>query len=160
MTRTRVLLAWLAAVLSIECGAASPPVTVAKPVVYQYAFVAPAGDHRAGEWLTLVWKATPTTQRADAPPHARLCVALAGPYDTVESLKRQASDARTCPVTGPGVVVATATLDADPVRPDDVTGDLVLPASLAPGFYNVINVIVMAPGNSMSGAGIIRIVAP
>lgn len=160
MTRCRVLVASLAAVLSTACGAASTPLTVAKPIVYQYAFVTPTGDHRAGEWLTLVWKATPTQQRADAPPHARLCVALAGPYETVEALKRQATDARTCPVTAPGVIVATATLDADPRRPDDVTQDLVLPASLAPGFYNVINVDVTAPGNSMSGAGIIRIVAP
>ncbi len=160
--RAIALLALLLSGCTAAPGSPTPP-AAAKPLVYTYVFASPSGVHRPGEWLSLTWKATPTTEHADAPPRARLCVALAGPYPSVEELKRDPIPSRTCPVTGGRVVVTSATTEADPARPGDITQDLVVPASLALGYYQVISVHVFGPAepaNVASGARIIRIVAP
>ncbi len=153
-----------ASVLGLVLGAACSTVAPStKPTVFTYNLIGITGDRHPGEHLTIVWRATATAERADAPPPVRLCLGLAGPYATVEQLKATPVTAVTCPVGGAQVVATSVTTDANPAKADDVSQELVVPSSLAPGYYQFISVRVFGsgnPGNSSSGAGIIRVVAP
>lgn len=150
----------LGLLLGVACATAVPSL---KPTVFTYNLVGVTGDHHPGERLVVVWKATATAERADAPPPVRLCLALAGPYATVEEAKATPFATGSCPVGGAQVVARSVMTDADPAKSEDVTQELVAPASLAPGYYQFIGVRVSGTGkptSAASGAGIVRIVSP
>ena len=57
------------------------------------------------------------------------------------------------------LVFATDALVADATRGTDLVQELRLPADLAPGYYNIVQVSAYDDGNAMSGAGIMHVVA-
>jgi hypothetical protein len=131
------------------------------PVVFTYNAVMPDGDHRGGERVAMTWKATPTPKRMEAPERVTVCVGLAGPYDTAEQAKVPHKHDQNCPVNGERLVFASGVAFADAGAPKDLTQELVIPAGLAPGYYQVIGVRVIGwplPWDAVSSSGIIRIV--
>lgn len=149
-----------AAIASAACGPAAPPAT---HTVYQYALGGPTIEYHPGDTLPLVWKGTPQVVTGVASDErARLCVAIVGPYSDVAGLKASHTTARACPITGPGVAAASDVALADLLVGTAVDQTLVLPKTLAPGFYEVQSVVAYGAtetGNSMSSAGILRVVA-
>ena len=128
---------------------------------YQYALAYPTEDVHAGEVRTLVWKATQAAWSAQQPPPLRLCFALMGAYANVQDLKasNQTPSRPSCPITAANAVFASDALVADAMSGTDLVQELRLPADLAPGYYNIVQVSAYDDGNAMSGAGIMHVVA-
>jgi hypothetical protein len=150
------------AVLAASC--ASAPATT--HTEYRYSLAAPTEAFRPGQSLPLTWKASAEVVLGAAPSapftRARVCVALAGPYPSVEDLKSQKPAASTCPIGVPGIVMASGVVDADITRGTPIDQSLSLPASLAPGFYNLLSVFAYESGShggAMSAASVIRVIA-
>jgi hypothetical protein len=63
----------------------------------------------------------------------------------------------------PRTIVASDLADADPAIGRPIDQSLMLPTSLAPGFYSLISVFAYGSGTqggAMSSAGIVRVTAP
>ncbi len=152
-------LSFSAAVLAAAC--ASDPVV--KHTEYRYSLPGPTGDYRPGQVVPLTWRPSAEVVAGEAPRlTARVCVAVAGPYATVEELKSSTITAKTCPIAVPGTVVASGVTEADIAHGTPIDQSLTLPASLAPGFYNVLSLFAYESGNhggSTSSAGTIRVIA-
>ncbi len=73
---------------------------------------------------------------------------ITSPDATVEQLKATPVTAVTGPVGGAQVVATSVTTDANPAKADDVSQELVVPSSLAPGYYQFISVRVSGSGKS------------
>lgn len=148
------------AFVAIACAPWAPPTMHTE---YQYSLARLPDSVAPGDTIQLEWKATardvPGTRPTEAV--ARVCVALTGPYDDVAGAKASARDPRTCPVTVPGTVASTGAMQVDLLLGTPALQTLVVPTTLAPGFYNVWNVLAYGSsdnGNSTSGAGIIQVV--
>ena len=163
-------LALLSALLAAACTTSDSSVT---RTMYEYSLAATAEDVRPGQSLLLTWRASPRLVRSEVPaetgwvaaPKGWLCAALAGPYPSVDALKSSNFETRTCPIQVAGMVLATDAAEADLVAGRPVTQNLNLPASIAPGFYQLLSVSTYtSPGTRSSGGGttstsrIIRIV--
>jgi hypothetical protein len=148
-----------AAVLVAACTS-TPVVTHTE---YRYSLTAPTGDLRPGQAVPLTWKAKAEVVQGEAPRlTARVCVAIAGPYASVEELKTSAPAASTCPVAAPRTVVASAVAVADIAVGTPIDQSLMLPTTLPPGFYNLLSVFAYESGNhggAISSAGILRVIA-
>lgn len=107
------------------------------------------GPWRPGDTVDLGWIVGTTVLPTDDPPRSRVLTAeLQGPYASVEALK--------------GGAAATTTLAAPPLTTDDhnpaaPTSHITLPASFAPGFYNMVFAIDYGQGNSFSGASVLQL---
>ena len=137
---------------------------MATHTVYQYSLAGPTGDFQPGVMLPLVWKATPrlVSGAASFEEKARLCVALAGPYNDVGDLKSSYAPVRACPIAIAGLIIASDVSLADLLIGTPVDQSLVLPATLAPGYYNLISVMeygTTGTAQAMSAAGIVHVVA-
>ena len=157
--RTPLLLTFVALAV-ISCSTRVETVTTFH-AQYQYALAYPTEDVHAGEVRSLVWKATQAAWSAQQPPPLRLCFALMGAYANVQDLKtsNQTSSRPSCPISGRNVVFASDALVADATSGTDLIQELRLPADLAPGYYNIVQVSAYDDGNAMSGAGIMHVVA-
>jgi hypothetical protein len=148
-----------AAVLAAACTTA-PVVTHTE---YRFRLEAPTGDLRPGQAVPLTWKATPEVVPGEAPRlTARVCVAVAGPYASVEELKAANTQGSPCPISAPRMVVASEVAVADIARGTPIDQPLTLPGSLAPGLYNLLSVFAYESGNqagAISSAGILRVIA-
>lgn len=157
----RIVLPLIAIIVAISCTSA-PLVT---HTVYRYSIAGPTSDFRPGDTVPLIWKGTP--QLVQAPPSgekARVCVALVGPYSDVTALKASHTPANTCPVNVRGTILASDIAVIDLVIGAPVDQSLVLPRTLAPGYYDLISVMAYGTaaadtGNSSSAAGIVHVVA-
>lgn len=147
-------------VVGVAC-VSTPPTVHAE---YQYALAPVPDPIAAGDTVQLTWRATPRDVPGTPPPEAvaRVCVALIGPYADVAAAKASPGQPRACPVSVPGTMAATIATEIDLLVGTPATQNLVVPATLTPGFYNVWNVLVYGrtnAGNSTSGTGIVRVVA-
>ncbi|MFD2767082.1 hypothetical protein [Micromonospora eburnea] len=114
-----------------------------------------AGDidrpYQPGQTLTVHWTVESPEQPAVAPPQVELTARLTGPYATTGDLKAAADP-------GP------ATFEAAPVRPsggpdERPVSTIVIGTDAEPGYYNLVTAVV-SDGSTVSGASIIRVVAP
>jgi hypothetical protein len=148
-----------AAVLAAACA----PERVVTHTEYRYDLPGPTGDFRPGQTVPLTWKAKAEVVQGEAPRlTARVCVAIAGPYASVEELKTSAPSASTCPIAAPRTVVASGVAVADIAIGTPIDQSLTLPTTLPPGFYNVLSVFAYESGShggAMSSAGILRVIA-
>ena len=148
-------------VVAISCTA-TPTVT---HTVYQYSVAGPTSDFRAGDTVPLIWKGTPQlVQGSPSGEKARLCVGLVGPFSDVTALKASHTPARTCPVDVRGTLIASDIAVIDIFIGAPVDQSLVLPRTLAPGYYDLISVMAYGTadadmGSSMSSGGIVHVVA-
>ncbi len=154
----------VALVLAASCTTAPPLVT---HTVHRYSVAGPGAtgapvDFHPGDTLPLVWKATPQEwSGAASDEKARLCVAVVGPYSDVVGLKASHVPARSCPIGVPGIVVATDVAVADLLVGAPVDQSLVLPSTLAPGYYDVLSVAAYGTsdtGDAVATAGILHVV--
>jgi hypothetical protein len=152
-------LALVTALLAAACTTSDPVVT---DTMYEYSLAATADDVRPGELLPLTWRATPRLVRGEVPAATGwvaaakgwLCAALVGPYPSVEALKSSTFETRTCPIQVAGTILATDAAEADHVSGTPVTQNLTLPASLAPGYYQLLSLSTYtSAGASSSGGG-------
>lgn len=165
MMNWRLSLVLVALVLGASCSASSTPTL--QRTVFTYFVDPPNRDLHAGERVSLTVRATTADGEttSDKPPPVRLCVALAGPYPSVQDLKSRPSSAgvRSCPVTGDLVVVAGDAVEADAWVEQAIKLDFLLPASLAPGFYEFVTVSMVGPTSAPSWVSttgvIVRVVA-
>src|SRR5713226_3513266 len=145
------------AVLAAACASAP----VVKHTEYRYSLPGPTGDFHPGQTLPLTWKASETVvSGAAVRTSGRVCVALVGPYRTVEELKSSTPTARGCPIAVPGAIAASPAAEADSWTGVPIDQPLVLPASLEPGWYSLLSVFAYEAGGAMSSAGIVRVTAP
>jgi hypothetical protein len=147
---------------ALTAACASAPVV--KHTEYRYSLPGPTGDFHPGQKLPLTWTATAEVVTGSPPlTSGRVCVALVGPYGSVEELKTSTPSTGTCPIAVPRTIVASDLADADPAIGRPIDQSLMLPASLAPGFYSLISVFAYGSGTqggAMSSAGIVRVTAP
>jgi hypothetical protein len=143
--------------------ASCAPERVVTHTEYRYDLPAPTGDFRPGQAVPLTWKAKAEVVQGEAPRlTARVCVAIAGPYASVEELKAANTQGSPCPISAPRMVVASDVAVADIARGAPIDQPLMLPRSLAPGLYNLLSVFAYESGNqggAISSAGILRVIA-
>lgn len=150
----------LAVLISTSCGPffatpqASPQFTY-----YQYTVAIPTTPLAPNEQLHLVWEPHLAPGSAAAVSGLQFCVALFGPWETVEALKTAMSAAgpRTfCPPTG--AAVSSDTMNTTSNSGARLAADLVIPS--ATGFYDVHQIAITSEGGSTSvtiAGGIIEV---
>lgn len=122
--------------------------------MYQYALVVPTKPVSPNERLTLTWEPRLAPQPSSTLFEIQLCVALFGPWDSVEALKRAApQDAKSCP---PGGAVATSqTLRAASNTGAQLAANITVPS--ATGFYDLRQISVFDGGNSTTAGAVIEV---
>jgi hypothetical protein len=148
------------AVLSSGCGAAaSPPVSSVTYASYQYTVAVPTQPLAPNEVLHLVWEPKQAAGSASAISDLQLCVALFGPWDSVEALKKAMSGAEPRPSCPPdGAIAASDTIRTTSNSGARFTADLAVPS--APGFYDLHQISITSAGgatSTMRAGGIIEV---
>jgi len=122
--------------------------------MYQYVLEVPTKPVSPNERLKLAWKPQLASQPSSTLFDIQLCVALFGPWDSVDALKKAApQDIKSCPPSG-------ATTTSQTLRVASNAGDLLaaeLTVPSAPGFYDLRQITVYDPGNSMSAGAVIEV---
>jgi hypothetical protein len=143
------------AALGAGCAPVAPPqVGLTSYPFYQYTIAPPTEPVAPNEQLHLVWEPHLASDRQSAIADLQLCIALFGPWDTVEALKTAMSNGvrPSCPPSG-------AVVASDPVRTTSASGarfttDLLVPS--AAGFYDL-HQFSITSGGSTSAGGIIEV---
>jgi hypothetical protein len=153
----RVLIALAA--LATTCGPASSVLEPRFPQ-YQYTIAIPTGPVAPNEALHLVWEPHLAPGLATAVSTTELCVALFGPWESVDALKSAMSTAATGPSCPPkGAAMSSETMRTTSDSGARLATDLVIPS--AAGFYDVrqisITVTSGATAGAMSSDGIIEV---
>jgi hypothetical protein len=147
---TRLLLA--AVLLAVSCTPAATPAQ--RFPVYEYVLQVPTKPVSPNERLTLPWEPRLAPQLSSDLFEIQLCVAVFGPWESVEALKKSApQDTKSCPPTG---AIATSQM----VRTASGGGARLaaeITAPSAPGFYDLRQISVYGAGNSTSGGSVIEV---
>ena len=147
------------ALLISSCG---PAASAPQYPAYQYRIATPTQPVAPNEQLHLTWEPQLMPQRDTAIADVQLCVALFGPWDTVEALKTAL--AKDVPAKCPpdGTLVASDTIRTTSNSGARFTADLTAPS--APGFYDLHQISISSAatsyggtGGSMSASGIIEV---
>jgi hypothetical protein len=121
---------------------------------YQYALEVPTKPVTPNERLKLAWNPQLQSAPSPAPFEIQLCVALYGPWESVEALKRAPSqDARSCPPAG--AIATSQTLRVASNAGDLLATDLTVPST--PGFYNLLQISILGSSNSTSAGSVIEV---
>jgi hypothetical protein len=136
--------------LAVSCT----PVSTQRYPLYQYSLQAPTKPLSPNELLSLVWEPRLASEGSAGVTDIQLCVALFGPWETVEALKRAAApDTRSCPP--PGAIATSQTLRTSSASGARLAADIRVPS--VPGFYDLLQISVYDPGNSTSGGAVIEV---
>ncbi len=124
--------------------------------------------YHPGDVITFTWTATleGTVHQAN-PDDITLRAGVYGPFDTVDHLKQQMSSTK-APGLQPTDDLSGAAAKIDPIqtdswRPENYTSNLVLPKTLKPGYYSLVqSVTTTSKSGSSTGSGqtILQVVAP
>lgn len=146
------------ALLISACGSA--PVT--QYPSYQYLLAMPTQPVAPNQLLHLAWEPQLGPQRDSEIADVRLCVALFGPWDTVDALKTAMASAVPAKCPPDGALVASDTIRTTSASGARFTAELTAPS--APGFYDLHQISIHSAttayggrGGSMSGSGIIEV---
>jgi hypothetical protein len=140
--------------LAVSCAPAAQTPTQRFPN-YQYVLVVPTKPLTPNERLTLTWEPKLAEQPSSTLFEMRLCVALFGPWESVDALKKGMGtrDTKSCP---PGGAAATSpTVRTASATGAPLTTEIVAPS--ARGFYDLRQITVYDAGNSMSAGGIVEV---
>ncbi|HYT75102.1 MAG TPA: hypothetical protein VEL79_10175 [Vicinamibacterales bacterium] len=153
---TRLL---LIAALAVSCspfGAATPASGQRYPT-YQYVLVVPTRPVSPNERLTLTWEPKLAAQPSSTLFELQLCVALFGPWDSVEALKKGAPQDtkswKSCPAAG--AIATSQTLRTASASGARLAAEITVP--FAPGFYNLREITVYDAGDSTSTGSVIEV---
>ena len=149
---TRLVLA-----ITLLGAACAPVVTTASGQrfeTYQYVLEVPVKPVSPNERLKLAWKPQLASQPSSALFEIQLCVALFGPWESVEALKKAAQpDTRACPPVGAVATSETARVASNNGQP--LAAIVTVPS--APGFYDLRQISIYGAGNSMSAGSVIEV---
>ena len=122
--------------------------------MYQYVLVVPTRPVSPNERLTLTWEPKLAAQPSSTLFEVQLCVALFGPWESVEALKGAATQETTsCPPNG--AIATSPTLRTASANGSPLTAEIVTPS--ARGFYDLRQISVYDAGNWMSAGSVIEI---
>jgi hypothetical protein len=122
--------------------------------MYQYVLVVPTRPVSPNERLTLTWEPKLAAQPSSTLFEIQLCVALFGPWGSVEALKKGApQEAKSCPPAG--AIATSQTLRTDTAGGARLTAEITVP--FAPGFYELQEITVYDAGDSTSGGSVIEV---
>jgi hypothetical protein len=142
--------------LAVSCApAAQAPTTAQRYPLYQYVLVVPTKPVTPNERLTLTWEPKLAAQPSSTRFEMQLCVALFGPWESVDALKKgmDTRDTKSCPPSG--AAATSPTLRAASATGAPLTTEIVAPS--ARGFYDLRQITVYDAGNSMSAGGIVEV---
>ena len=146
------------ALLISGCG----PAAVTQYPSYQYRLAMPTQPVAPNELLHLAWEPQLGPQRDSAIADVQLCVALFGPWGTVDALKTAIASAVPAKCPPDGALVASDTIRTTSASGARFTADLTAPS--APGFYDLHQISIDSSatayggrGGSMSASGIIEV---
>jgi len=122
--------------------------------MYQYVLEVPTKPASPNEQLKVAWKPQLAAQPSSELFEIQLCVALFGPWETVEALKKAAQpDTRSCPPAGAIATSETVRTASNNGAPQAAT--IKLPS--APGFYDLRQISVYSQGDAWSAGSVIEI---
>ncbi len=152
---TRALLA--VALLAVSCAplGTSTPSSGQRYAMYQYAVEVPTKPVTPNQRLILTWEPRLASETSSTFSDIQLCVALFGPWESVEALKRSAQvDARpSCPPTGASAT--SQTLRTTTHSGARMATDVMVPS--APGFYDLRQISIFGAGNATSAGSVIEV---
>ena len=140
--------------LAASCAPVATPASAQRYATYTYSVTVPMAPVSLNERLKLLWE--PRLASAPSPEvfEIRLCVALFGPWESVEALKKAAQpDTRACPPTGAVATSETARIASNNGQP--LAAIVTVPS--APGFYDLRQISIYGSGNSMSAGSVIEV---
>ena len=146
----------LIAALVVSCAPfTSTPAPANSYPMYQYVVQSPTKPVSANERLKLAWEPQLASGSSTSIYEIQLCVALFGPWDTVDALKKAMTtrDTRTCPP--PGASVASETERVPSNTGARTATEIIVPS--APGFYDLRQISVFSAGNSTSAGSVIEV---
>ncbi|MGH2517703.1 MAG: hypothetical protein ACRDHP_18805, partial [Ktedonobacterales bacterium] len=153
LTRSVALVAAAIALVALAGCATSAPQPTAQHQTYTYnRMFGPSNDHwKPGQQIAVSWapRTGPMTSDA-APAHVALTLQLFGPYASIADLKAATDSTAAAPTAGSATPIATDTWSG---KSFDQT--LTLPATLAPGYYNLVQKMTQSTssGGSYSASG-------
>jgi hypothetical protein len=155
LTAVRLLVA--IAVITVSCAPfnTSTPASAQSYPMYQYVVQVPTKPVSPNERLKLAWEPRLASGSSTTIYEIQLCVALFGPWESVDALKKAMAprDTRSCPPVGASVVSETERV-ASNIGARMAT-EVIVPS--APGFYDLRQISILSAGNSTSSASIIEV---
>lgn len=152
---TRALLA--VAFLAVSCApfGTSTPDSGQRYAVYRYAAQVPSTPVSPNQRLILTWEPQAAAEPSSRFFEIQLCVALFGPWESVDALKRapQPLESRSCPPTG--AAATSSTLRTTTHSGARMASELAVPS--APGFYDLRQISIMGAGNARSAGSVIEV---
>ena len=122
--------------------------------MYQYVLNVPTRPVSPNERLTLTWEPKLAAQPSNSINEVQLCVALFGPWESVEALKGAATEeTKSCPPNG--AIATSPTLRTASANGSPLTAEIVTPS--ARGFYDLRQISVYDPGNWTSAGSVIEV---
>jgi hypothetical protein len=123
--------------------------------MYQYVVHVPTKPVTPNERLKLAWEPRLTSGTSPNIYEIQLCVALFGPWESVDALKKAMGprDTRSCPP--PGALVAGETSRIASNSGARIATEVMVPS--APGFYDLRQISILSAGNSMSAGAVIEV---
>ncbi len=150
----------VAVLLAASCGPLfSTPQASPQFAYYQYTVAIPTTPLAPNEQLHLVWEPHLAPGSATAVSAVRLCIALFGPWETVEALKTAMSAAGPGPSCPPkGAIVSSETMRTTSNSGARLATDLAVPST--PGFYDIHQISITGEGgdtSAVTAGGIIEV---
>ena len=149
-------------VLALLISGCGPAASTPQYVSYRYRLAMPTGPVTPNQLLRLAWEPQLGPQRDSPIADMQLCVALFGPWDTVDALKTAMASAVPAKCPPDGALVASDTIRTTSASGARFTADLTVPS--APGFYDLHQIAIDSAatayggrGGSMSASGIIEV---
>jgi hypothetical protein len=123
--------------------------------MYQYVLQVSTKSVSPNERLKLAWEPQLASRSSPGIYEIQLCVALFGPWESVDALKQAMAtrDTRSCPPTGASVASETERIASNIGA--RMTTEVVVPS--APGFYDLRQISIFSAGNSTSAGSIIEV---
>jgi len=145
------------AVLAVSCapfGTSTLGPAQSYPM-YQYVLQVPTRPVSPNQRLILNWEPKLAAESSSSVYDVQLCVALFGPWESVDALKQAMAtrDARSCPPTGASVASETERIASNIGA--RMTTEVVVPS--APGFYDLRQISIFSAGGSTSAGSIIEV---
>jgi hypothetical protein len=149
---TRLLLSIV--LLAMSCAPVTTPTSTQRFPMYQYSLQFPTKPVSPNERVTLAWEPRLQSESSPSVYEIQLCVALFGPWQSVEALKNAPQpNTRSCPP--PGAIAMSETLRTPSNTGSPQAATITVPS--APGFYDVRQISVYSGSSATSAGSVIEV---
>lgn len=122
--------------------------------MYSYSLQFPTKPVSPNERMTLAWEPRLQPESSPSVYEIQLCVALFGPWESVEAMKKAAQpDTRSCPAVGAVATSETARIASNNGQPQ--AADITAPS--VPGFYDLWQISIYGSANSARTGSVIEV---